>query len=278
MYNVENKIFCEVILMSVALPILADYRFESANYITCINPMLHPDRVMEYHDFLYIIDGEWEIIEDGAVYNLKSDDLLILAAGGHHYSEKPCSAGNRHMYIHAAADATAVGMAEMHTKEFASLIHCQKNPKIRQLFEEIISAVWSEDELREARLKFLFGIFLCEVYKQQTNDGASGENIVVRAVSIMQAEPQSLFTCKEMSDRFFVCERTLNNQFKKEYGRTFSAYQMDKKLEMVRQYLLMTPDAKLSEVAANFGFCDEFHLGKAYKKKYGISPKRHTKS
>ncbi len=267
---------CEVILVSVFLPVLADYSFESANYITCINPMLHPNRIMEYHDFLYIIDGEWEIIEDDVVYNLKSDDLLILAAGRHHYSEKPCSAGNRHMYIHAAVQSGSC-IGDVKTKEFNSLIHCQDNPKVKRLFEDIISAVWSDEELWDEKLKFLFGAFLCEVYKQQTNDEASGKNIVSKAVAIMQAEPQKLFTCKDMATRFFVCERTLNNMFKKTYGKTFSAYQMDRKLEMVRQYILMTPDAKLSEVAANFGFCDEFHLGKAYKKKYNISPKKHAK-
>ncbi len=260
--------------MGVLLSISADYKLESANYITCINPMLHPNRIMEYHDFLYIIDGEWEIIEDDVVYTLKSDDLLILAAGRHHYSEKPCSEGNRHMYIHAAASES---VAEASDKEFNSLIHCQNNPKVKQLFEEIISAVWSEDELKEEKLKFLFGAFLCEVYKQQTNENASGKNIVAQAVSIMQAAPQSFFTSGDMAARFFVCERTLNNLFKKAYGKTFSTYQMDRKLEMVRQYLLINPEAKLGEVAANFGFCDEFHLGKTYKKKYGISPKRHVK-
>lgn len=263
--------------MSVSLPILADYGFESANYITCINPMLHPNRIMEYHDFLYIIDGEWEIIEDGEVYNLKSDDLLILAAGRHHYSEKPCSAGNRHMYIHAVPGRYENTLAKAECLEFATLIHCQNNPKIKRLFEDIIAAVWSEDELKEARLKFLFGAFLCEVYGQQKNDGSLGKNIVSQAIAIMQAEPQHFFTCGEMAAKFFVCERTINNMFKKAYGKTFSGYQMDKKLEMVRQYLFMTPDARLSEVAANFGFCDEFHLGKTYKKKYGISPKKHIK-
>jgi len=276
MYNVEKGRGLRGDFVSISLPVTADYRIESANYITCINPMLHPNRIMEYHDFLYIIEGEWEIIENDIVYNLKSDDLLILSAGRHHYSEKPCSAGNRHMYIHAMTE-TGKATADVCVKEFGSLIHCQNNPKVKQLFEEIISAVWSEEELKEEMLGFLFGTLLCEVYKQQNGDGLSDKNIVAQAVAIMRAEPQNFFTCKKMAERFFVCERTLNNLFKRTYGRTFAAYQMDKKLEMVRQYLIMTPDAKLSEVAANFGFCDEFHLGKAYKKKYSVSPKRHLK-
>ena len=87
--------------MSINLNIFSDYSLESANYITFINPGLHPDRILPFHDFLYIIDGTWEIIENENVYNLHSDDLIILAANRHHYGKNPCSANNRHMYIHA---------------------------------------------------------------------------------------------------------------------------------------------------------------------------------
>ena len=31
----------------------------SANYITFVNPALHPDRVLNEHDFLYMLDGSW---------------------------------------------------------------------------------------------------------------------------------------------------------------------------------------------------------------------------
>jgi len=68
MYNVEKGRGLRGDFVSISLPVTADYRIESANYITCINPMLHPNRIMEYHDFLYIIEGEWEIIENDIVY------------------------------------------------------------------------------------------------------------------------------------------------------------------------------------------------------------------
>lgn len=260
--------------MSLKLNLSCNYTLESANYITCINPMVHPDRILPYHDFLYIIEGEWEIWEDENVYFLHSNDLLILSAGRHHYGIKPCSPNNRHMYIHMAegeADAEDI------QKEFQSLIHCQNNPRVKQLFEEMLSVTWSEDELKNMKLELLFKLFLFELLKQQDQSIRSKINIVEQSVSLMQTTPQKFFTSTEMADRFFVCERTLNNLFRKTYNMTFSGYQMDRKLEMVRQYLLQHPESKLDEAARNFGFCDEFHLGKAYKKKYGVSPKRHVR-
>lgn len=265
--------------MSVQLPINGDYFLEGANYITCINPMLHPDRILPYHDFLYILEGDWEIAEDDNVYQLHTDDLLILAAGRHHYGESPCSPGNRHMYIHAfpMQQPESRQAGETAAREFHSLIHCQNNAKVRQLFEEIISVMWSQDELKDIRLRLLMGLFLCEVYRQQDNEHSTRVNIAEQAANLIRTNPQNFYTCGDMAERFFVCERTINNLFRKAYGKSFYAYQMDGKLEMVRQYLLIHPESKLDEAARNFGFCDEFHLGKAYKKKYGISPRRHVR-
>ena len=72
----------------------------SANYITSVNGMLHPTRMMSEHDFLYILDGTWEVIEEGIPYELQTDDLLILCAGRHHTGVRLCNPGNRHMYFH----------------------------------------------------------------------------------------------------------------------------------------------------------------------------------
>jgi len=262
--------------MSVELDVLADYKLESANHITFIEPGLHPDRTLPYHDLLYIIDGTWEIVEEGITYSLRSDDLIILSAGRHHYGERPCSANNRHMYIHAYVPAPPYGDKE-DVRTFSSVIHCQNNPRVKELFEEVIQAVWSSDPLKERKQALLFGLLLCELYRQQEYDGLSNADIVREATRIILTNPQVMYNAGEMAERFFVCAKTLNNQFQKVYGKTFYAYQMDHKLEMVHQFLRNHPDTKLEEVARNFGFCDEFHLGKAYKKRYGVSPKRHVR-
>ena len=63
----------------------------SGNYVTSVHGMVHPNRIIGEHDFLYILDGTWEIWEDDTSYALQSDDLLILTAGRHHYGKKLCN-------------------------------------------------------------------------------------------------------------------------------------------------------------------------------------------
>ena len=76
------------------------HTISSGNYVTSVNGMIHPDRTMKEHDFLYMLDGSWEICEDHETYQMQTNDLLILPAGRHHYGQKLCNPGNRHMYLH----------------------------------------------------------------------------------------------------------------------------------------------------------------------------------
>ena len=142
----------------------------SGNYVTSVHGMVHPNRIIGEHDFLYILDGTWEIWEDDTSYALQSDDLLILTAGRHHYGKKLCNPGNRHMYVHALPtdvekkynhlSTSAVDPSEV-SRLFpcSSLLHCQHNPKVRQYMQEIISPGVT---IRNAKTDFPFcSLFFC---------------------------------------------------------------------------------------------------------------------
>ena len=99
--------------------------------------------------------------------------------------------------------------------------------------------------------------------------------MIEEIIRLIHSTPQTFFTAGEIASRYYVCERTLNNRFHKYCTKTFPAFQMETKLEMVRQFLLTQPDTKLREAAINYGFCDEFHLSKAFKKHFGLSPSQY---
>lgn len=265
---------------------MAPRTITGANYITSVNGMIHPDRILPEHDFLYILDGSWEVLEDGETYELHKDDLLILAAGRHHYGQKYCNPGNRHMYFHvlptpdesARNKASSLSPAKPDSFCFPcnTLVHCQHDPLVRQYFQELIAAFWSEDPEKKNRLYLLFNLLLCEFSKLSscTGDAPHPDAMIEEIGHQIRSNPQIFYSAQEIADSYFICPRTLNNRLKKLCGKTFYTFQMDIKLEMVRQFLMYQPDAKLREVAVNFGFCDEFHLSKIFKKHFGQPPSK----
>ena len=75
----------------------------------------------------------------------------------------------------------------------------------------------------------------------------------------------------------YVSTRTLDNAMHKKVGMPFYAYQKSRKLEMVASQLIMEPDLRLQEIATAYGFHDEFHMSKAFKLKYGVSPQQYRR-
>lgn len=262
----------------------AFHRITGANYVTSVNGMLHPNRILAEHDFLYMLDGTWEIYEENTLYEMKSDDLLILTAGKHHYGEKLCNPGNRHMYIHALPTDLEKGaptqMDNMESLFFSpTLLHCRQNPRIRQIFHEIITAGWTQTPEQNNRLSLLFSLLLCEIAELLVLSPRqpAPDPLVEEVCRRIRTTPQTFFSAKEIAADCFICERTLNNRFLKACGKSFHAFQMETKLEMVRQFLLSQPQAKLHEAALNYGFYDEFHLSKAFKKKFNMSPSEYRR-
>lgn len=256
-------------------------QISSANYITSINGMVHPDRVLPEHDFLYMLDGDWEIYEDGCAYQMHSDDLIILSANHHHYGKKLCNPGNRHMYFHVfpteSESDPKINMEEMEPANAffcPVLVHCQNHPRIKYYMQEIISVYWSMNSEKKYQLTLLYNLLLCELAEllTYTKSDVFPDTMVEEVCQLIQANPQVFYTAKEIAASHFICPRTLNNRFMKVCHKTFTAYQMSIKLEMVRQFLLHQPDAKLREAALNFGFYDEFHLSRTFKKHFGLSP------
>jgi AraC-like DNA-binding protein len=73
-----------------------------------------------------------------------------------------------------------------------------------------------------------------------------------------------------------VSESSLNHRFKEETGISPIARLIEIRLEFAKSLLLK--GEKLVNIADMTGFYDEYHLSKAFKKKFGISPKTFRKT
>ncbi len=65
---------------------------------------------------------------------------------------------------------------------------------------------------------------------------------------------------------------TLASAFRRYHGTTVEKYILRLRLEEARQ-LLLESDRSLSQIAQDLGFCDQSHLGKAFKRQYRVSPR-----
>lgn len=229
------------------------------------------DRVLEYHDLIYIEEGTWTMTEGEEEYPLEKGDVLFLAAGRHHYNRLPCLPETRTFCLHVT---TAPGDREDNPAASAlpTHLHVRHSEQIRLYFSELVTAWWSDDAFREERIRALLTLLLLEIRTEYEKQQAGTGDLADRAIALLNLSPHRRFETSKMAELLFVSTRTLNNAMHKKTGTSFYAYEKDLKLERIALQLRMEPEIKISEIAASYGFHDEFHLSKAFKQKFGMPP------
>lgn len=229
------------------------------------------DRVLEYHDLIFMVDGGWSMTELDEEYPLEKNDVLLLASGRHHYTRYPCTPETKTFCLHVA---TAPGdiCDNPDSVCLPTLIHLRHPQQIQQHFSNLVATYWSADPFKEKRIEALLSLLLLDLYHECREQQENEANLAERAIRIISDTPHHRYTTKEMADLLFVSPKTLNNAMHKKVGMPFYAYEKQQKLKMVAVQLKLEPDWKLSQIATAFGFYDEFHMSKAFKQKFGISP------
>lgn len=257
----------------------------SGNHNLYKTGVVHMDRVMQEHDFIYLLEGEWEIEQNRIMYTMRPDDILILHAGEHHGGRVPCSDGTHTMYLHIEARpddrfslSGAKGKTEKERIWLPTRVSCRRNPRVRERFREILSTYWESalSAHKMQKIALLFDLLLLEI-ADCLEPGVQRYSAADTAARLIQSNPQRLFTEAELAAQTYISEKSLRAAFQCTFGQTPYRYQMDVKLRMAAAYLENHPHMTLREIACNLGFCDEFHLSRRFKDKYGISPGTYRK-
>jgi len=259
--------------MSIGFDLSQRHQVIAANSHYYENPTepLYLNRTLQYHDLIYLCEGQWMITENETDYHLQKDDVLLLAAGHHHYTRLPCAPGTKTMCIHISCEAgdraDAPGAVTL-----PELIHIRGYSRARRIFEKMISVFWSTQSHKQERLSTLFNQLILELSDVSEHAARPANDMAEEMIELVHSSPHKRFTTQEMAERYHVSTKTIDSAMIRATGMSFSKYQMNRKLEMVASQLQVEPDVKLSEIAATFAFYDEFHLSRAFKQKYDLSP------
>ena len=239
----------------------------------------HPNRILDEHDIFYVLEGGWEVGQDGINYLLEQGDVIILHAGHHHYGVNKCLPGTKTMFIHFECAKEDKLEAEVNEKalpeaflSIPSVIKCGSSISITSIFEDIIISFWSDLPNKTIKLAALLDVLLFELSTISKRNTDTYDRVVNDILHHIRLSHEKIYTLSELSEKVHVCSRSLTNRFKKITGKTIHQYQINLKLEMACMLINDNPSKTFKELAVNLGFYDEFHFSKLFKKKYGITP------
>ncbi|WP_026507667.1 response regulator [Butyrivibrio sp. MC2013] len=113
-------------------------------------------------------------------------------------------------------------------------------------------------------------------YMEGEKEKKSGLRIEM-AKEYIDAHYSEVLTLNDMADRAELNPSYFSNLFKQETGINFSEYLLNVRMEKAKD-LLKDPTIKIYEVGSMVGYEDAVSFGRAFKKRWGISPKEFRSS
>ena len=254
-------------------------RVTLCNHNFSLEGILHPDRVMDEYDLLFMQNGEWDIIEEDKSYHLVPGSVLLLEPGKHHYSVEKCSPMMRNVYIHFAyededghmkVNGDCVGKC-LSVPKFVQTID---NNDIHHCFERVVDSFWSRDDegMKELRCSMYLEELLLKLSDMGNLQNGHADVLVSEIVHRFHCEPERFISPEDLAIDYGVSVRTISGRFKAQTGMSIHQYQLQVKLDMAYDLLPISPGRSLHDIALGYGFYDEFQFSKLFKRRFGISP------
>lgn len=97
---------------------------------------------------------------------------------------------------------------------------------------------------------------------------------VKRALECIHATPDRHVSPVTLAKISGVSTRALQYAFKKATGQTITEYQLSLRMELARAELLNSADRSIDDIRKSLGFVSASHFSHAFKKIFGISPRK----
>lgn len=270
----------EVIISSEYQPVVC-----ACDYLAAYEPFYHLDRVLEFNDLLYVVEGTMYVSEDGTDYDINAGEMLFLKKHIRHYGVKETQRGTSwyyaHFYLDEPGDETPrfspdpsplvlnqpLRSYEVLPKKLTGL----KDSNIEQRFAELVEYCRAGDGLKRMRINNMFAAFLTDIALLKYMDNKE-HTLSWRICAWLDKHYSEPFSAERLEKKFFLSYKRLAAVFKEEQGITMQQYHTERRM-LIACNLLKSTLLPINEIAESLGFSDPLYFSKCFHAKYGVSPR-----
>lgn len=249
------------------------------------------------HDFYEIylfLSGEVTYIIEGKSYQLRAGDIILINNKElHKPSIKPGIPYERIViWVNPAFVKNLSGLGENLSMCFESTSKnrynlLRPNPQILSYIKEIISRIEAVCSQLSYGSTILKNVYLTEliVYLNRAYLNTNIEDIKVditynqkinNVVRYINENLGSDLSLDKLSAKFYMSKYHLLREFTKHTGYTIHGFIRTKRLILAKS--LLNESAQITEVCMQCGFSDYSNFLRSFKKEFGISPKKYSRS
>ncbi|SHN35037.1 helix-turn-helix domain-containing protein [Gracilibacillus kekensis] len=253
---------------------------------------LHPNRLLDFHVFIYIYKGRMQVIEEEREYWLHEGDVLLLKKGLHHWGTVSALAGTKTFWIHFDTEdekshfklssfMTKISEAQelFKREDYCSILVLPKKLTIqnRTFVERKISdMLWtfrSREILKHLTTAALTMEFFLIIYRQQVLESCSSNSnrIVQKVKEYVESHYNERLNVEMLSDELQLTYNYISTVFKGNTGFSISSYH--ERMRIIRSTELMkNSNMNISQISQKVGYEDPLYFSRVFKKVTGYSP------
>ncbi|WP_337102162.1 AraC family transcriptional regulator [Paenibacillus sp. YIM B09110] len=248
----------------------------------------HPDRVLDYHVFLYVSKGSMQLIEDGVSYIVGEREFMFLEKGLHHWGRPETTAGTTWYWIHFYPaddrhldykDQAPLPEPDYYAPEhYEHRIYLPKHGLAPPGTEERLSAIVKESEQRDSyRLTrisisaYRFLLDLASMNAISSSKRGTAAELADRVLNYLSAHLEEPFNASEIGKHLNMNYSHISATFRKTTGQsiveTHTRLKMNKAVELLR-----TSSRTITEISEQLGYQNPFYFTRVFKKTFGEPP------
>ena len=219
----------------------------------------------------YVLDGTGYIDIDGKPVAVSKDQIYFLPSKiPHHYFADENTPFEK-IFINISDTFLA---NQILTAYGLNQISIFDGIEYKNYFEQILNVIHSSDSEPVIQSK-LVGILTEFLVFFKKNNATIRHNIeALKLKEYIDANTNRIVTIKELSNLIFRSSDYCLKLFRKEFGTTPYAYQLDQKLNLAKTLLIDT-NVSIGEIAESIGYFDHQYFSNIFKKKTGLCPKQY---
>lgn len=238
-------------------------------------------RVLTDYEFVWLLAGhaEYEIrTSSGATkHDLPPHSILLCRPGVTDAFRWDPKQPTRHAFVHFDVEHLPAHLPRPATWPYVRALPAAESDVLRPVFRHLLTWYGKSIDpyLQQLSLRHLLAAFVSGVIETHEAPRDRLPEPVERAMTLiyqrLDADPAAPILLADLVDAACVTANHLCRVFKKSTGRSPIETVWLAKLDRAAS-LVVHSNFSMKEIAAMFGFTDQFHLSKRFKQAYGLAP------
>jgi AraC-like DNA-binding protein len=238
--------------------------YVSAGRFVSSDEWIHPKRIIDSYEIIYVLEGDVFIQQDEARLQLKENELIVLQPFKTHFGYKSSTGRTSFYWLHYTDP-------DMYT--FCNIkrhIRFDGTHNINLLLKQILHMA-NTPGYPQYSLDILLWLILTEITVEQSVGCINSNPLLKDVCEWIRINNDKNITVTDVAREFEYSEDHISRIFKKNYSIGLKKYINEIKMNVIKNHLL-SGSQPIKEVAANAGFADYKHFLKYFKYHEGISP------